>query len=143
MTLQQFIDRIRRRQPRYPGANLSESPRAFLEARRHNLDGWSKEDIDELTRRTLLGHEEEIEQGLREGDEMREWIQRHRLPISGEGLSQAAHDYVKAHKYALEGWTDDEFLALERRSAAGREEEIQQALREGDEMRDWIRLHRR
>jgi hypothetical protein len=142
MTLQQFIDRIRRRQPTYSGADLSESARAFIEARRHDLDGWTEEELDEHARRTLEGHEAELREALTEGDEMREWIRNHRWPTSDADLSEPARAYIKAHKRALEGWTDDDLLALERRSAAGHESEIQQAFREGDEMRDWIRLHR-
>jgi hypothetical protein len=71
MTLQQFIDRIRHRQPKYPEPKLSESARAFIEARRHNLDGWTREELDEHARRTLQGHEAELREAMREADEHR------------------------------------------------------------------------
>jgi hypothetical protein len=71
MTLNQFIDRIRHRQPKEAEPQMDESARQFIEARRHNLDDWTDAELDEHALRTLEGHEHELREAQRSADEHR------------------------------------------------------------------------
>ena len=76
MTLMQFFRKMRGQaeESPYPTVNiedLSPEGRAFIEARRHSLDGWTAEELDEHARRTLAGHEDELREAIREAEERR------------------------------------------------------------------------
>jgi len=64
MTFNQILRRIRRQHSK---PELTPEARAFIDSRKHALDGWTEEDLDELTRRTL--ETPEAERAMREADE--------------------------------------------------------------------------
>ena len=71
MTLNQFIDRLRHRQSKEPESQMDERARAFIDARRDSLDGWTDAELDDHALRTLKGHEDELREALHAAAEHR------------------------------------------------------------------------